>query len=82
MSAIDAKQANLLYKKECESKSKEYKVSLGMVEKGRGGDGGGGGERKGLVSRIPCHLPTSQNIQYSVNFNAFYFPGKVLCRVQ
>ena len=44
-----------------------------MVDKGKGGGGGGGG---GSVSRIPCLLPTTQNIQYFVNFNAFYFPGR------
>ena len=38
--------------------------------------GGGGGGGKGSVSGIPYLLPTSQNIQYFVNFNAFYFPGR------
>ena len=37
-------------------------------------EGGGGGE--GSVSGIPYLLPTSQNIQYFVNFNAFYFPER------
>ena len=73
---MDAKQANLLYKKECESKSKEYKVSLGMVEKGRGG-----GEER--VS-IAYSLPPTNIAKYPVfcELNAFYFPGKFLCRVQ
>ena len=39
-----------------------------MVDKGKGGGGGGG-----AGSGIPFLLPTSQNIQYFVNFNAFYF---------
>ena len=44
-----------------------------MVDKGKGGGGGAG---EGSVSGIPYHLPTTQNIQYFVNFNAFYFPGR------
>ena len=45
-----------------------------MVDKGKGRGGGGGVE--GSVSGIPYLLPTSQNIRYFVNFNAFYFPGR------
>ena len=44
-----------------------------MVDKGKGG---GEGEGEGSVSGIPYLLPTSQNIQYFVNFNAFYFPER------
>ena len=40
-----------------------------MVDKGKGG-----GEWS--VSGIPYLLPTSQNIQYFVNFNALYFPER------
>ena len=41
-----------------------------MVDKGKGRGGGGS------VSGIPYLLPTSKNIRYFENFNAFYFPGR------